>query len=396
MRLPHFVLIVVWMLNIWLDIHLAHLLRKNMRSRAWARIQIYSAGFFNAVMLFVLIFPAKEAADSELLVVMWTLYSYLMIYAAKWTYMGFRCLGYIPRLWHSKYTPVTGYIGIAAAVAVLCAGAWGALVNRMQIEVTQTDVEVADLPKGLDGLRIAQISDLHVGTFNGDTAFVAQLVGKINALHPDIIVFTGDLVNRNAAEVKPLASVLSQLNAPLGTFSVLGNHDYGDYEEWPTARAKAENLESLKTLQKSMGWVMLNNAHRLLAVNGDTLALIGVENIGDPPFPCYGDLSVAYPDANDQRTKILLTHNPIHWDDSIANNRDVNIALTLSGHTHGGQMRVWHISPIALRYPHWAGLYSDSLGRHLYVNEGAGTVGLPSRIGATPEITILTLRRKKQ
>lgn len=178
---------------------------------------------------------------------------------------------------------------------------------------------------------------------------------------------------------------------------MLGNHDYGDYMDWPDARAKEENLDLLKALQARMGWKMLNNAtDTLRSAAGDSVMLIGVENVGDPPFRTYGDLDAAYPgDLVDPNVKILLSHNPAHWTDDIQDAPDKNIALTLSGHTHAMQIRVLGMSPSRFRYPTWGGLYADSDNAHkLYVNIGLGEVAFPARIGATPEITLITLRRK--
>jgi hypothetical protein len=215
----------------------------------------------------------------------------------------------------------------------------------------------------------------------------------VNALKPDLILFTGDIVNRNTAELKPFVKVLSRLHAKQGVYSILGNHDYGDYEDWSSSKEKAENMQLLKDLQAKMGWTMLNNAHQALTVGSDTIMLIGVENIGDAPFPTYGNLAEAYPNVGDKHFKILMSHNPAHWTSAIKDNENCNIALTLAGHTHAMQIEAFGVSPAYFRYRTWGGMYNDELNHRLYVNIGIGTVGFPARIGATPEITHFTLKR---
>ncbi|MDE6394870.1 MAG: metallophosphoesterase, partial [Duncaniella sp.] len=256
------------------------------------------------------------------------------------------------------------------------------------------DIVRTDVPDGFDGYRIVQISDLHTGTYGSDTTFVAALVDRINTLSPDLVVFTGDIVNSRSYEITPHIATLSRLRARDGVYSILGNHDYGDYATWSSQADKDESIRYLKRSQADMGWHMLNNESVILRQGTDSLALIGVENIGDAPFPIYGSLAKAYPSLNDSVFKILLTHNPAHWTDSISGH-NINVPLTLSGHTHAMQIEVAGHSPAVYRYKTWGGLYADSDSTHLlYVNIGAGTVGFPARIGAEPEITVLTLRKK--
>ena len=179
-----------------------------------------------------------------------------------------------------------------------------------------------------------------------------------------------------------------------GVFSILGNHDYGDYYSWNSPADKADNMQQLLDMQSEMGWKMLNNATSFIHRGNDSIALIGVENVGDPPFTVYGDLDMAYETLDDPVVKILLSHNPAHWVEDIKDAPDKNIALTLSGHTHAMQMSAFGVSPAAWRYPTWGGLYADEDGHQLYVNIGLGEVAIPARIGANPEITLITLRRK--
>ncbi|MDE5871172.1 MAG: metallophosphoesterase, partial [Muribaculaceae bacterium] len=244
---------------------------------------------------------------------------------------------------------------------------------------------------------------------------------------PDLIVFTGDIVNQKADELKPFENILSKLEAADGVYSILGNHDYGDYVDWPSEEAKTANLDNLKKIQEDAGWKMLNNDHVYLKRNKDgrrdSIALIGVENWGEPPFGKYGDLQKAYPsdsrhNLRDKIFKILLTHTPVHWGREVS--KRTNIDLSLSGHTHAMQASFdafgKRYSPAALRYQTWGGFYTEngigeiedfgnpdtsgglerSLDKSsLYVNIGAGEVAMPFRIGASnPEITLITLRKK--
>ena len=219
------------------------------------------------------------------------------------------------------------------------------------------------------------------------------MVRQVNKLEPDLIIFTGDLVTLRSAELEPFLHVLSGLKAKNGVYSILGNHDYGDYVPWKNVSEKLEDRKLLRIKEKEMGWRMLNNESVYLYSGNDSVALIGVENWGEPPFPKYGNLRAAYPDLNDDCFKILLTHNPMHWDEEVISG--TNIDLSFSGHTHAMQIKLqlgdWRYSPAEIRYPRWSGLYREG-NQYLYVNEGIGCVFMPMRVGATPEITVIRLK----
>jgi predicted MPP superfamily phosphohydrolase len=291
-----------------------------------------------------------------------------------------------------KYiSPIGLLLGCICAILMW----WGALVNRYEVDIEEVVVEINDLPASFDDYKIAQISDLHLGTFNGDTIFVSKLVDIINTLDVDLVTFTGDIVNRKSEELLPYESLLSRIQAKDGVLSVLGNHDYGDYLDWATPKDKEENLRLMYEINQRMGWDLLLNESKYLYRGNDSIVVIGVENIGDPPFKVYGSLGEANQSLADSTIKILLTHNPAHWEQDIKDTKKYNIALTLSGHTHAMQIELFGLSPSIFRYNYWKGLYKDSLNRYLYVNVGAGTVAMPMRIGATPEITVLTLKCAK-
>ena len=252
------------------------------------------------------------------------------------------------------------------------------------------DIASQDIPQAFDGYRIVQLSDMHIGSWGTDTKPMQRAVSLINSLQPDLIVFTGDLVNNLASELDAFIPVLSTLQAKQGVYSVLGNHDYSTYIKWEHPSQQEAELDSLKAKQAQMGWQLLNNRHVKLYINKDSIALIGVENSGRPPFPDHARLQEAS-QGTEGMFKILLSHDPSHWRREIL--PDTDIHLMLSGHTHDMQTRILGFSPSMFIYPEHSGLYEED-GQKLYVNVGLGHLLYPMRLGAWPEITVLTLRKK--
>ena len=396
MRLPILGMLFLLLINLGTDTYIYKKLKKRCNSPFPAKIQLISAVFLYLLLVVTVCLPRRGGSDDALAGVMWLLFGYISVYVAKYLFVIFDLIASIPCLFKRKRIKALSFFGAVIGCLVFVSMWWGAIINRYRIQVNEVTVEIAGLPDSFDGYRITQFSDLHTGTFRNDTSFVSKLVDRINATGSDLIVFTGDIVNRRSAELIPFTGVLQRLEAPDGVFSILGNHDYGDYSDWESDDAKADNKSQLIRLQNDMQWKLLLNHHCFLVNGNDSIALIGVENIGDPPFHSYGSLEESYPDLSDDNVKILLSHNPAHWVDSIAGNEDVKVDLTLSGHTHAMQIEVSGISPAALRYKTWGGLYCDSESedKQLYVNIGCGTVGLPMRLGATPEITVITLKKK--
>ena len=253
-----------------------------------------------------------------------------------------------------------------------------------------------NLPKAFDGYRITQISDIHCGSFDNYEK-IRYGVDLINSQKSDVILFTGDLVNNLANEVHNWKSLFATLQAPDGVFSIMGNHDYGDYSSWETPEAKQQNLEHLFQLQKQMGWQLLLNEHCYLERDGEKIALIGVENWGHGRFSKYGDLNKAMEGVNTEDFKILMSHDPTHWQEVVLpENKDIQ--LTLSGHTHGMQCGIeipgwlkW--SPSQYIYKDWGGIYEEG-GKYLNVNRGFGYHAFPGRLGVWPEITVIELKTK--
>ncbi len=338
-------------------------------------------------------FGEASASDGQLNLAMWLLWTYIACYVPKYLWLLVAWPSLIRRLPRGVKR---GFGTAGACVGLLTFGTmwWGTLVTPGQLQVNEVTVGSPRLGQAFDGYRLVHISDLHLGTYGTRTAIVEQLVDSVNRLHPDVIVFTGDLVSRRTSEALPFVDALSRLKARDGVIAILGNHDYDDYCRWPDSQAKACNHQALCDLQRQMGWTLLNNAHHVIAHNGDSLLIVGEENYGEGHFANYSDLAAAYPDSVRRLPyKILLQHNPVQWREQIVGQTDID--LMLAGHTHAMQMMVTlfgqKYSPASWRYREWGGLYSQG-NQHLYVNIGIGMVGVPMRIGATPEITVIQLK----
>jgi len=265
--------------------------------------------------------------------------------------------------------------------------------NKYNYKVKRISLSFANLPQAFKGLRIVHISDIHSGSFN-DKAAVNHGIDLILKENADMILFTGDLVNDRHEEMLEYKDIFGRLTAPMGVYSTLGNHDYGDYTSWPSETAKKQNLESLKQLQKGMGWRLLMNEHIVFDRAGEKIALLGIENFGAKGrFPKYGRMQDAYPGTENIPFKILMSHDPSHWDYQVKKEYK-DIDLMLSGHTHGMQFGLenpyFKWSPVQWMYKQWAGLYEDG-SQKLYVNRGFGFIGYPGRVGIMPEITVITL-----
>lgn len=271
---------------------------------------------------------------------------------------------------------------------------YGTMKGKYDYRVHRVNLKFKDLPSAFDGFTITQLSDIHCGSFD-DPEAVMRGIRMANDQKSDILVFTGDFVNTKADELDDWFKIFKELHAPLGKFSILGNHDYGDYIEWPSTEAKADNMQKLFGFQHQMGFRLLLNEHIRIEKDGDSILLAGVENWGKRGFVKHGDLSKAIHGAENEDFTILLSHDPSHWEEVILKEKK-HIHLTLSGHTHGMQFGVeipgFRWSPSKYFYPQWAGLYTKK-NRHLYVNRGFGFLGFPGRVGILPEITVIELQK---
>lgn len=395
MRLNILPLLLLLTVNIGIDSYIYRQLKRVFRQRWIPKIHLLVSLAGIAVLAAIMAIPASVKDDSRFMTLMWLLLCYFSIYVPKYIFTVFDLLGKIPLLFKHRPLVCVSIAGAILGAATFVIMWWGALVNRFRTEVVRVTVEIPGLPSSFNGYRIVHISDLHVGTYGNDTAFVDSLVKKINSLDPDLILFTGDIVNRHAEELAPFTNVLGRLKAKDGEFAILGNHDYGDYYDFASDTDRLRDRLRLKELYSLTSFELLDNGFKTIRHGADSIEIIGVGNIGAPPFSVYGSLAKAYPDIDNNATKILMTHDPSHWLDSIAENPEANISLTLSGHTHAMQIKVGRLSPASIRHKAWGGLYKNLSGEHLlYVNIGTGTVGPPMRIGATPEITLITLRKK--
>ena len=286
-------------------------------------------------------------------------------------------------------------LGLIISVLPFLTSIYGILFGRFNFNIAKNTINLKNLPKSFDGFKIVQFSDLHIGSLIGHKNKLEKAINLINEQHPDVIFFTGDMVNNIAAELDGWETTLSKLKAKYGVFSVLGNHDYGEYFHWENEEDKLSNIESIKNRQKNMGFKLLLNESKVIEQDGEQIAIVGVENWGNPPFPQYGNLEKALEKVQNIPFKLLLSHDPTHFDMEVAGKED--IALTFSGHTHGMQFAInfgginW--SPIKWKYPKWRGLYQHKdQEQYLYVNIGLGYIGFPGRVGTDPEITVIELK----
>ena len=305
----------------------------------------------------------------------------------------FLCIN-VPKALFSILMPLVKKTAIGLGIALLAMAylIFGATEGKRYFQVKKTTIESKDVPQAFDGYRIVQLSDMHVGSWNGNTQAMEKAVSIINDLQPDLIVFTGDLVNNLASELDNFIPVFSKLKAKDGVYSVLGNHDYSTYIHWENPEDQKEELVRLKQKQAEMGWTMLNNRHIKLYNQNDSIALIGVENSGRPPFPDYAKLSEAM-QGTEGMFQILLSHDPTHWRREVLPQTDIE--LMLAGHTHAMQTKIFGFTPAQFIYEENDGLYQEG-EQMLYVNIGLGHLLYPMRLGAWPEITLLTLRKSNK
>ena len=272
---------------------------------------------------------------------------------------------------------------------------YGVIKGRYNFKVLKYTLSFDDLPEAFDGYKITQISDVHSGSFD-NAEKLDYAIDLINEQASDAILFTGDMVNNEAAEMEPWKETFARLKARDGKFSVLGNHDYGDYIDWPTPEAKIANLDRLKEIQKEMEFKLLLNEHHYIEKDGQRLAIVGVENWGEGGFKKAGDLNKAISGLAQGDFKILMSHDPSHWEYEVKDHPE-HFHLTLSGHTHGMQFGIeipgwFKWSPVKWRYKYWAGIYEDSK-QYINVNRGFGYLAFPGRVGIWPEITVIELKK---
>ncbi len=326
--------------------------------------------------------------------VMWLFFFFLLIYLSKLIHAFFYVLEYI-------YKKITGHESIYFYIAriglntyIVAAMLISAYITPRRFDVTHIQIPIKGLPAAFDGYRIVQISDLHLGSWNFKHKKLYPVLKLVNEQNPDIIVFSGDMVNNFADETASWQPYFAQLKAPYGKFAVMGNHDYGDYTDWKNDSLRADNSQRIRDAIKDFGFTLLLNEHVYLKCgSSDSLLLLGVENWNKDKKANYSDLEKALRNTSPKEPKILLTHDPSQWEPEVLKHKD--IVLTLSGHTHAGQLGIQIgkrlISPAEFVFKYWVGLYQID-NQYLYVNRGIGYIGLPMYISVRPEITVIELK----
>jgi len=313
----------------------------------------------------------------------------LLITSVQWIRHFGTPISLYPRL---KIVSLIGFVISSIMMLIMIQGVF---FNKYRYNVKKITLSFDNLPAAFDGYKIVQISDVHSGSLDNKSK-VEKGIELINAQNPDLVVFTGDLVNMRSEEFVPYIPIFAKIKAKDGKLSILGNHDYGDYVHFDSPVEKWRNHNQLEIYEHRAGFKLLLNSNETIKRGNDSIFIAGVENWGHAPFPKRGKLELAIQGVPDGAYVVLLSHDPSHWD-SVVTNQHQNIALTLSGHTHGMQFGIdfWGLkwSPVQWKYPLWSGLYKRN-GMKLYVNVGFGFIGLPGRVGILPEITVFTLKRK--
>lgn len=303
---------------------------------------------------------------------------FFAIYVPKWLYLPFGLFN------KHKTGMILAALGFIMVMYGLCIG-------RTEIETRMVTIKSSQVPPSFNGYRIVQLSDIHLGSLLKDEYWIKNLPQYIQSLNPDLIVFTGDLVNTYAEETEGWESIFNAIQAPDGKWACKGNHDYSHYK-WRNDIDSTQNAIAVTEAYKKLGWKLLNDSSVVIKKGNDSIYICGVENISRPPFHSYGSVSKAMQGIPDSSLVIMLSHDPIAWEDSIRQHK--NVLLTLSGHTHAMQMGIdfWgiHLSPASIMHPYWDGTYQQD-GQYLHVNRGLGYVGFPMRIGMKPEITLIEL-----
>ena len=343
---------------------------------------MYAIGFFLSLLIFQLLVSVILLAE-DVFRIPQALYSFLKRVPEQTQFIPSR-------------RKIISQIALGLASIPFASLLYGMYRGKYNYKVLSYNLEFEDLPDAFDGFKITQISDIHSGSFDNQTK-VQYGVDLVNQQKSDLVLFTGDLVNNRADEIKPWIKIFNKIKAEFGVFSILGNHDYGDYMRWESPAAKRKNMEDLYDAHNEMGWDLLLNESRFIEKDGDRLAIIGVENWGSG-FKKAGDLNKALNNVSEKDFKILLTHDPSHWEAQVIPH-PFKIHLTLSGHTHGMQFGIeipgvikW--SPAKWRYKQWAGLYGENK-QYLNVNRGFGYLAYPGRVGMWPEVSVITLSKSK-
>ena len=371
------------------------------------------------IIAFIFIHYATRADIVDFRIMMWLLIALIAYLLPTNIYSLFYVLNKaINRIAHRNLR-VLHHIGVALSI-ITAIGIITGIATRHRIQVREVTIHSHNLPDEFDGIRIAHITDLHLGNLSPRSRYLNRIVAKLTQLSPDMLVCTGDMFNLTATEAQGLDSLFSSITAPLGRYAVMGNHDYGDYCKWESEEAKHANLMATHQAYHNLGFTLLNDTaiyiasttkpeephppllttHSSFLTPNSTIGLIGVENWGNPPFPRYGNLAKATQSFTPAAFNILLSHDPHHWQSEVSTNPQYKyIDLTLSGHTHSAQIGIdlnnkYKWSPSQWMFQYWDGLYSQD-NQHLFISRGLGYTAIPFRLGMPPEISIITLKKIK-
>lgn len=369
---------------------LRRLVQKNHRKRLSISISLFSI-FIILSFVFLYVWPLNTRKTGE--------YSFYLIYNAILSFdFIFKIpftFTFISGLFIAKksYSNVIYFIGLIISLSLGSSIIYGTLIGRNNLSLKHVEIKFKNLPSNFNNFKIVQFSDIHLGSINSHS-LLKKVQMKTEDINPDLIIFTGDLVNNFSSELEGWSEIFQNINKRCNSFSILGNHDYGDYSSWESDESKAENFNNIVAAHNLLGFKLLRNENAVLKSGNDSIYLVGVENWGHPPFPQYANLGKAMKGVPGNSFKILLSHDPAYWE-SVIKNID-EIELTLSGHSHGLQWGIFkagiQFSLSYLTRKKWGGLYNDGNSK-LYVNLGLGTVGIPWRINMPPELTVITLKR---
>lgn len=395
MKMYTLVLVVLLLMIIIPDVFFYRKLKHKEAKPIFIILHLIPAFFFTG--LFIYIKLGLEMLHNFRVVawIMWMYFFFLLIYIPKIIHILFYFLNFLYRKIFKKDNYYFNIIRIVLSVIVVITMLMGAYVTPRKFEITHVQVNIPNLPATFEGYKIVQISDIHLGSWNKKFKKLKPVIELINKQDADIIVFTGDMVNNFAEETEGWQPYFLEMKAKSGKFAVLGNHDYGDYTDWETEDKRTYNKLKINKSIRDFGFRLLLNENFQLKNGSDSILLVGVENWGKTQKFRYSNLNQALKGSSSTQPKILLSHDPNHWDAEVLGKKD--IVLTLSGHTHAAQLGVKIgkrlFSPASFVFKYWSGLYENN-GQYIYVNRGIGYIGLPMQIGVRPEITVIELKCK--
>ena len=385
------------------DLYIYYMYARRWTNKRWIRLLWFAPSLLIAISAGIIIGSNDMKPDHQAWVSIF-MFFFLACCAPKALFMLWDGLGHAINWMVSRgaknreeegdciFVRIFRIIGMALAIFAIALLSFGYFVGRHHYVIHRQTFYFPDLPKRFEGYRIAQFSDMHIGTLrDGHEEDAKKIVELINAQHCDAILFTGDLVNHQSMELDGFQRDLSKLSAPDGVYAVMGNHDYSMYIKYPTEKEREADVEELHRRIRSYGWTLLLNEHRVLRRGTDSLIIAGVENDGLPPWPALGDLPKTMKGLKRSCFTVLMSHDPTHWRRAILPR--TSIQLTLSGHTHAGQFKVFGWSPVSYVYREWSGAYAEG-NQVLNVSDGIGAVMFPFRFGAWPEVNVITLRRE--